>query len=228
MLRLTAMKNEPDVDLGKAFDSNGKFRWDEYEATLSRHQHHPLVLPSGKIMVGDPVWFDQHPEPLEHPVPPGTYPVDVAFRVARQIDDEPDAAPFEDIALVRITFSQKPVARWISATARSQPTGLPICSRYDVVCYTDAATIRQHLQAKTLHAFVGDAISKDGTYTQIVVDPKTGANIVEVPAGSCACLDYPGRQGVYWGLDQDGAPVCLITDFGALSQASEDGYKPLI
>lgn len=218
---------QPDFDLIKAFNRRAGFRWGDYKCTLRREKHHPLVLPSGKIMVGDPVWFERHPNPLQFKVSPDAYPVDVAFRVAHNVHDRPDAGAYEDLALVKITFSKNLVVKWAAVTTwgirngMSKPgnlMGLPILSRYDVVCFTDAATIKRHQKADTLENLISDSVSQDGSYSQIVVDLKTGANIVQVPSGMGACLNYPGRQGLFWGLDADGEPVCLMTDFGALSQ----------
>lgn len=223
---------KPDIDFMKVFHGPCNFRWREFECSVKCEKHHAIVLPTGSIMVGDPAWFESHPEPMAHVVPPGRYSIDVALRVALKIG-KPDEGAYEDLAMVRISFSEKPVVKWVPVTTwgvrvgMTEPGllvgGLPVLSRYDVLCFLDASLVKQQSKSSTsLEDLVGDFVSANGTYNQIVVDPKTGANIVQVPSGLCSCLNYPGRSGIFWGLDSKEDAACLITDFGAFSQSIKE------
>ena len=51
-------------------------------------------------------------------------------------------------------------------------------------------------------------IGEDRVPATLLLDPSTGANMIAFESGW-----GDGRYASYWGLDRDGAPVCLLTDF---------------
>jgi hypothetical protein len=55
--------------------------------------------------------------------------------------------------------------------------------------------------------------SSKNSFASILLDPKTGANLVVCSSG-CGDGFYPS----YWGLSADGSAACLVTDFGLLKR----------
>lgn len=45
-------------------------------------------------------------------------------------------------------------------------------------------------------------------WSNVLLDQQTGANMIAFESGW-----GDGRYASYWGLDHDGSPVCLLTDF---------------
>lgn len=74
--------------------------------TVRRTPAGTIRLPGGKLLVGDPTWFDSGSAPLAVTVPPGEYTVDV-FRVA-----EPGAPDTVMTAACRVTVTDAPVMSW--------------------------------------------------------------------------------------------------------------------
>ncbi|HEX9937912.1 MAG TPA: DUF4241 domain-containing protein [Longimicrobium sp.] len=189
---------------------------DGTRVTLSLHPLGDLVLPTGQIVASDPFIADDLP--YTRGVAPGRYPVLV--NVARINTDSRVA-----YAIVRFS-GQRPV-RWEMAL---YPERDPATLREDEIvgygvdsgagCFIDAGTVRILVERTTAdygeNQDLGERMAKTyvdtWSWVNYVLDPDTGANVIAFSSGWGDGV-YPS----YWGLDETGAPVYLVTDFRVFS-----------
>jgi len=185
---------------------------DGTRVTLSLHPLGDLVLPTGQIVASDPFIADD--PPYTRGVAPGRYPVLV--NVA-QINTDSRVA----YAIVRFS-GQRPVS-WEKALYPEHDPAAPggnQLSGYGVDsgagCFIDAGTVKILVERtaadggenQDLTERMAETYVDTWSWVNYVLDPDTGANVIAFSSG--------WGDGVYpsfWGLDQTGAPVCLITDF---------------
>lgn len=181
-----------------------------------------LRLPTGRITAFDPIMC-LGTDPFTRTAPVGTYPV----RLAIAHFDNPD----QRIAYAGIFFSDRKAEVWEQALIPGQnPAQLGPNWEYGYPvdcgtgCFADAETAfqfggRMHEQKK-----YSDEICSllDETY----IDTRSWADVTPVDGGGNVMLFSSGYgDGSYpsfFGIDSDGEPSCLITDFYILGDEEED------
>jgi hypothetical protein len=191
-------------------------------ASLSLHALGDLVLPTGRIVACDPFVMMDDP-PYTGGVPPGRYPV--LLNVAAFNDDQ-------RVAYAILRLSDAPPVRWEMALAPGQDAatlGANEIFGYGVDsgtgCFIDAAAVKlldDHATPENdYNQDLIDLMEKTYVHTwswmDHVLDSGTGANVIAFSSGW-----GDGAYPSYWGLDEAGAPVCLVTDFGLFWPAPED------
>lgn len=171
-----------------------------------------LYLPSGKIVACDPLVF-LDPVPFAREVAPGTYPVDASVV---QLASE------RRVAALRIVFGPGVPVRWEAATIVGQdPAGLATGERFGygvdagVGCFMDATTCALLMErAETIGNGGGNY------YDDVLAAELNGDHVDHHPVAGCAencAIAHSGwGDGIYssyWGLDVDGRPLWLVTDF---------------
>lgn len=184
---------------------------------LALHEVGQLALTSGVIVTVDPFLVDG--APLTRKVAPGTYPVTLSVATF----NDPKGDHDQRVAAAWVRFRQGQPVRWEVATfagaPRSKQGGEP---GYPVDAGTGAfldaatqATIQAEPSAWPTPSF--KALEK-----QLLTDNYRHtwgwANYQPDPAspGNCIAFSAGWGDGVfasYWGLDDSGEPVCLLTDF---------------
>ena len=210
----------PVVDFDKVFSGRIKFRHGEYVSSIKRKKLPSLVLPSGRVIVGDPGYLDRT-ESLERLVAPGKYPVQIAIRVDRLQDD---IGVLNEIACGKVTFLEAPVTEWVLATTPGQdPATLKALDcfgcgldRSSIFCFADAVGVRNFVEGKeeTGNTLL-DAVlaARQDPFADLILDESNGANLVQTLAGQ-----GNGPTAIFWGLGKKGQIACLVTDFGCLSE----------
>lgn len=169
-----------------------------------------LVVTSGRIVVCDPC-YGGGKRPLARTVPPGKYPVVLCAAEGR-------------IACAMLRLRKAKPARWeIALWPGQSPEGLEGDQFYGYGVDAGTGSFLDAEQDKYLDALTEEneplfdykARTRDdpfvGEWAERVFDSKTGGNLIAFTSG-----EGDGRYPSYWGLDRDGEPVCLVTDFGLL------------
>jgi len=184
-----------------------------------------VILPTGRIVAADPLVQPERP-PFLVTVPPGRYPVTLL---------EHDGG----IAAAVMRFPGGPVFRWQLAVTAGQDIktlkaneifGIPVDA--GLASYMDATTypLMQQREAKA-RAEKGERYSE--YYSDVLAD-ELAANgdryVMHQPVadqpGNVAIFQAgwgDGFYAVYWGLDGEGRPVALLTDFQTYSDAGNKG-----
>ncbi|MFL5349249.1 MAG: DUF4241 domain-containing protein [Hyalangium sp.] len=200
---------------------------------VSTHHVGTLVLTSGRIVACNPLTLPPRPlpgahllallaldhrEPFSRTVRPGRYPVVLSIiRTGRA--SSPTSHEFIAMAMVR--FEDERPVRWeMAARGERSPRALRPNQRYgyradpDITAFLDADVVdrvpdrgRQFIETFT----DGDAPSWSSTV--LTLDGKSGANVVAFSSGTLAPSAMAhSAYSSWWGLAEDGRPVCLITD----------------
>jgi len=171
-----------------------------------------LYLPSGKIVACDPL-VALDPVPFAREVAPGTYPVDASVV---QLESE------RRVAALRIVFGPGAPVCWEAATIVGQdPSVLAPGERFGygvdagVGCFMDVTTCALLLErAET----IGDG--GGNYYDDVLAAEWNGDHVDHHPVAgrveNCAIAHSGCGDGIYssyWGLDVDGRPLWLVTDF---------------
>jgi hypothetical protein len=167
-----------------------------------------LSLPSGSIIAADLLFSEGRP--FVRRVTPGDYPLTL---VAARVGDD------ERIAFAVVQFAKSPVASWEVATiagagGKKARRNYGVDSGNGGFCDPGAQEV------------VLDRVDPEGTFTkQIEKEMKKSYQDtrcwvhVHTTAGSAAIFSSgfgDGSYTSYFGLDQAGEPVVLVTDFGVL------------
>jgi hypothetical protein len=117
-----------------------------------------------------------------------------------------------EVAFALLAFGEARPVRWIDAVDDKGGSGYPVDS--GTGRFADAATAaRLAARERSGDLDLFDAIERAGLFTQgwanLCVDPASGANLIAFPSGA-----GDGTYHSYWGLDERGAVVALVTDFG--------------
>lgn len=175
-----------------------------------------LNIVTGKIVVFDPI-TNADRAPLVGEVPVGEYPVSVF------VDNTQNS-----ILLIRLEIQQKPVVKWELALLPGQDLqsleegtsfGFPVMT--GIGCYTDALSadffkaIQERLQSEMgeevmayYDNFLVDALAEnDSLFCNHFPSPDSRLNMIVFSVGW-----NEGTFSSYWGKDENGEIVCLITD----------------
>jgi hypothetical protein len=203
-------------DVYRAFTELGTVSSSGEAAPLSVLEAGELVLPTGRVTASDVYLFDQ--PPFTRTVPPGRYPV-LLLR-AEYADGDAVAA-----AMLRVGPGE-PVG-WEPATIGGvDPADVDqdTFASYGVDSGTAAfagaeAAERLYAGDEALWEAYGDEVTR-GLFpgeiehrlsAEVFVDPASGANVIAFSSGF-----GDGGYPAWFGLDADGEPLVLLTDFGIL------------
>jgi hypothetical protein len=206
-------------DFTRAFENGTEFGEDEHRATVHPHRVADLIVPSGYVVACDPLVVSEQP-PFDTEVAPGRYPVVLSVAQFRATGDL-------RVAYAMLRFNEREPLRWVMATRpgqdiRALPPGRIFGYGVDsgTGCFMDAAASRALLARLDEDEDFGQAIiaELESTYTptwswaNVELDPASGLNLVCFHAGF-----GDGLYASYFGLDAQGAPACLVTDFAVVA-----------
>ena len=188
-----------------------------------------LILTSGSIVACDPLVELGAAPVLKRKVAPGPYPV-----LLGRLEG--------DVAWARVEFTGQPVARWESAGAHGVDSGTSCFVDAEV---RDVESARQKARrdqvfgavllrgvdpadAEAWHAAIAEERAKlpdDGFMAAI----RHGA--VEIGEGTLIAFSSgagDGRYTTWWGLDAEGQPCTLLTDFDLMQEDDESEELPRV
>lgn len=200
-----------DIEGGQTVQALG------YEITLVRRSVGELMLPSGRLVACDPL-VGPETEPFAQRVPAGRHGV---FIVVAELRDQ------VRIAFAGVQFAPGPATRWELATVEgeqpnwrnAQRSGYHVESA--VSCFVDASgadiIIDMHHYVDEEEEFARRMARElrrkrkgsQGSYGDLVLDPRTGTNLIVFEAD-------PGTYTTYMGYDDDGRLIMAVTDFQVL------------
>jgi hypothetical protein len=167
-----------------------------------------LRVPTGCILVGDPgtTDFAAPASPLARRAPTGVFPVEVALATFDAGDTR--------VACARVRFADRPATKWEAALFEGDVAGPDTEAAYGVDCGTgcfyDAAACGEVDEA-TSAAWLA-ALERNAVDTWCWHVAEVGhANVVMFSSGW-----GDGFYGSYWGFDERGEVVELVTDFNVL------------
>ena len=155
-----------------------------------------LILPTGQLVACDPVTRLEEARPFERRVAPGTY----AVRLG---------ALEGDAAYVAVLVGEGAVVHWEAARfSGADEDGFYVDA--STAAFMDLAGVAALRRRPSPDPFTRllDAGYRERPHA--VVDLGGGGNLVAFGTGT------DGRFSSYWGLDERGAPVVLVTDLGVL------------
>lgn len=194
------------------------------DTPVRREELGVLSLPSGQVLACDPTYEDFELPAFAREVRPGRYPV-VLTRVGG------GEAGGGTVAAAALIFRDEAPARWELALLPDQRLAdLRFGELYGygvdgkTGCFVDLKHAK--IFGASHHARLREAHERAG-YGAFVYALRGEPAVAVFPSG--------GGDGVYasyWGLDRKGEPVCLVTDFGELSEPvrvrvrfGEDGLR---
>ncbi|MDC3961056.1 DUF4241 domain-containing protein [Polyangium jinanense] len=193
-----------------------------------------LVVPTGKLMAGDPLANLSANHVLSRTVPPGRYPVELLLH-----DDERGRA--NELLLARVVFGAGRPTRWETAAvagqnpAPSRPgvrTGYP--SDAATGCFVDASVFAEYTPPPQVRQSIRGGI----VHKEYINDGRAERNSGELmqalratrdaPGGSLGHAEWKGTLGnlvafglggdqvvpTYWGIDASGALVEIVSVIG--------------
>lgn len=185
----------PGNALWDAFTDGHRFQTDDGEFVTTRIMDAgALVLPTGRIVVSDPI-LDPFNKPFSVAVAPDNYPVLLSL-----IKD--------DVALVMVNFAEGPPVRW----QRTKPENFGVDSVTG--CLMDHKVSR-FLRRKAVEdkydrysrRFQDALQENEGLWGNYCVDRSTGANVVLFRTWG-----GDGTFPSFFGYNAGGEVVCLVTD----------------
>lgn len=217
-------------DYYRAFDPSAEFSNELGTFRCVTRQIATLVLPDGRIVVGDPL-VDLSPTPFTAVAPSGEHPVLTAIA---QLNSSEGVD--ERIACAMVRFSDAEPQRWLMATREGQDLntvkddeifGYGVDSGTGCFASVEAATaLNRRMEADEAYA---DRIIEEAEkvyvhtrdWVSVVPDPASNANVVIFSSGL-----GDGFYASYWGYDGAGTPVCLVTDFGLVGSSQDGAAEP--
>lgn len=192
----------------KTVTDGARFRTQEGRVlTVKRSSAGTIRLPSGKLLVGDPYWFDAESKPLAEALPPGEYPVEV-FGLTENGTALTTAA-------CRVTVTDAPVTSWHLALrdgdheldlGDGEYFGNPVDTA--TLALVDQTGATAYDEAAIKAASAGEAVHHR------LSDGRT--DLIIVPGWS------DGAFPVWLGRTADGAIGCCVLDFHAPELATAE------
>jgi hypothetical protein len=195
------------TDFEHAFTNGTVFVVGDEEVVMKTLDGGSLGTPTGSIVASDAMSIYEA-RPFVRRVPPGTYPVTLAW--------------FDNcICCMKVQFSNNAPVAWEQAKREDEdPTPLPpgefwgfgVDSGMAGFFDGDAALALADDESWADRFQAADA-SRTSPTCQIILEESTGASVV-------ACMAGYGDGGYpcFWGLDAQGIPVCLVADFLVLTE----------
>ncbi len=220
-------------DLLAAFEDSSVLLDRGRPVAVSTHHVGTLVLTSGRIVACNPLTLPPRPlpkahllallaldhrEPFARTVSPGRYPVVLSIIRSGRTKTAP---AHEFIAMAMVRFEDERPVRWeMAARGERSPRSLRPNQRYgyradpDITAFLDADVVervsdknRQFIETFT------DGDSPSWSSTVLNLDTRSGANVVAFSSGTLAPSSMAhSAYCSWWGLAEDGHPVCLVTD----------------
>jgi len=201
------------INYAELFVDGRKIQTEYSGVTLRCHSAGDLVLSTGKIVACDPAVSPDTP-PFAIGVPPREYPV--LLSVAHYAKDQ-------RVAYAMLKFNDEKPARWEMALLPNQD--LASLKKDEVFCYgVDSATgcfmdagaaqvLVANMDSDVYFEMIAEEMDKTyvdtWSWANITLDTSTGANIICFSTGL-----GDGVYASYFGLDDEGRALCLVTDFG--------------
>lgn len=188
------------------YDADDDEESDGFLCRLEVHQVGLLSLPSGWIMLSDPHLLHMA-SPLAAAVEPGDYPVSLSVA---HIPEQEDAR----IAGLRIGLRAGHPVAWAPAMRGDGEPAFGVDSGLACVVDADNDQFRQRM---------GEAFEALSRELETSEQPCPWGRWGPSPHGPFAILAFPagfgdGFYSSWWGLDAEGLPVCLVTDFRVLGE----------
>jgi hypothetical protein len=220
-------------DLLTAFEDSRVLLDGGRPVAVSTHHVGTLVLTSGRVVACNPLTLPSRPlprahllallaldhrEPFSRTVRPGRYPVVLSIiRTGRGRE----RIAQESIAMAMVRFEEERPVRWeMAARGERSPSSLRPNQRYgyradpDITAFLDADVVERvsDRSRQFVETFTQGA-TPAWSSTVLTLDSKSGANVVAFSSGTFApaALGYSAYCS-WWGLAEDGRPVCLVTD----------------
>jgi hypothetical protein len=196
----------------EAFTDGRRLQRKDGEATLTQRTRGKLTVTSGKLAACDPFVGAYDVPPFARAVPRGEYDVDVSILSLPNGDRR--------VAFARLRVAPGTPVRWENAAHEGNAPenrdpgeiyGYPVDA--GTGCFADLTTLR---------AF--DQCGEDASDELLQAMDKTQENTWSW--GNITCGDAgenllafssgwgDGFYASYWGIDENGAAVCIVTDFG--------------
>lgn len=181
--------------LGDAFTDGHRFQTDDGEFVTTRiADAGALVLPTGRIVVSDPI-LDPFSKPFSVAVAPGTYPVLLSL-----IKD--------DVALVMVNFAEGSPVRW----QRTKPESFGVdsasgCLMDHKVCRFLRRKAEDDKYDRYSRRFQDALEENEGLWGSYCIDRASGANVVVFRTWG-----GDGTFPSFFGYNASGELVCLVTD----------------
>jgi hypothetical protein len=201
------------------FQNQVQFR-DEYlgKLTIDCREVGAVFVPSGKIVACDPFVFPET-SAFKTQVKPGHYPVILSILRSHENGDE-------RVAFAMLRFSHGNPKRWEVAVTPEQD--LTQLKEDEYFGYPVDAGVGCFMSEEAACTLVQKMAEKDDYYEDIMaamqqnyvptrdwidwnLEDINGLNVVVFSSGF-----GDGSYGSYWGYDDVGKIVCLVTDFGAI------------
>lgn len=202
-------------DLSQAFTDGHKVSAESLELTLKTVKIGDVVLPTGRLIACDPFVYRER-GPFTTSVPTGTYPVILSIAKVEPEDDQ-------RVAYAMIKFAEGVAVKWemaimpdedVTTLEEDEIFGYGVDS--GTGCFMDEAAATVFLEKE--EDYDEELLEKletnyQDTWSHIseVLDSKTGANIVAFSSGW-----GDGGYASYFGYDEAGKLVHIITDFGVV------------
>ncbi|WP_170228956.1 DUF4241 domain-containing protein [Polyangium fumosum] len=205
-----------------------------------------LVVPTGKLMAGDPLANLSANQVLSRAVPAGRYPVELLLQ-----DDERGRA--HELLLARVVFGPGRPTRWETAAVAgetprpSRPgarTGYP--SDAATGCFMDASVFAEYTPPAQVRRSVRNGVVHEDSLPDGRAERNSGELIQALRAtrdaegGSLGHAEWKGTVGnivafglggdqvvpTYWGLDASGAAVEIVSVIGLSEKRFPDVRWP--
>ena len=206
-------------DLYAAFEKGGSATSAGDPTSLSTVPAGDVALPTGRIVAADVFFFTT--EPFTRRLPVGRHPV-LLLSSAR----DPDLVG--DVAAAMIRVAPGDPVSWELAIVPGQDVtnlkpgeffGYPVDSGTGAFASVEAVEMLRSDGGEAYGDRVIDGLSpSEGVYKQsvdVTVDAASGANVIGFVSGF-----GDGAYPSWFGLDADGEPLVLLTDFGILDASS--------
>jgi hypothetical protein len=159
-----------------------------------------------------------HREPFSRTVAPGRYPVMLSILRTGRL-----GAPSsqESIAMAMVRFEDARPVRWeMAARGERSARSLRPNQRYgyrsdpDITAFLDADVVERvsDRSRQFIETFTAER-RPAWSSTVLTLDPRSGANVVAFSSGTrAAAAMAQSAYSSWWGLAEDGRPVCLVMD----------------
>jgi hypothetical protein len=186
----------PDSCLWDLFHCRCRLRTEAGEHDVAVLPIDPIVLPSGRLVVGDPIVDIYYAEPQSREIPAGRYSVRLATAVG-----------WTGVIAALLRLRSGTPVRWHPADPERHGVDSGTCGlmEHDL----------QHLLARKSEGWherhinrCTDALDADGLWANRRLDRETGGNMLLFRTAT-----GDGSSPSFWGLSEEGEALCLVTDF---------------
>jgi hypothetical protein len=156
----------------------------------------PLVLPSGRVVVGDPLVDIYYAEPLSRGVPAGRYSVRLAT-----------AEGFGGVVASLVRLLPGTPVGWEPTDPEHHGVDSGVSGLTDHEVGLRVARKSAGWSERYINRCI-DALDDDGLWANRRLDRESGGNVLLFHTAS-----GDGHYPSFWGLSESGEALCLVTDF---------------